>query len=65
MTRWITAQEYQRLAFVGKPPHLNTIWRWCKNGDLPAKKQGGTWLINARVLEETGNPLADMLVKGR
>ena len=62
VTKWITAMEYQKLAYVGNPPSLSTIWRWCKKGDLPAKKLGGTWHINAKVLKQTGNSLADSVI---
>ncbi len=62
MNKWITVQEYQKRSFTGKPPAQNTIRGWCAKGELPAKKIGGTWLINAKVLEQTGNDLADMII---
>ena len=63
MDKRITINEYQRIAFIGKPPAKNTVRLWCKNGALPAKKIGGMWLINACVLySSSGSDLADRVL---
>lgn len=45
------------------PPSLRTVRRWCDNGDIPAKKIGKRWFIEAnKELQQESPPSVDELV---
>lgn len=47
-----------------RPPTHRTLLEWCRNGDIPAKKIGGLWYVEAaREAQETGDPLVDDVLK--
>jgi hypothetical protein len=35
-----------RLRFRNNPVPEAKLWRWCRNGELPAKKIGGEWYVD-------------------
>lgn len=35
--------------------HYNTIWRWSKEGVIPAKKVGKSWFISRDFLDQLNN----------
>jgi len=50
--RFVTAEETaERLRVT-----LNTVYRWCRSGRLPARKFGGQWRIDSSALEGLGYP---------
>lgn len=52
--------QWRRARFAGEPPGLSTVRRWCREGELPAKKIGGTWFVDLDAERRmTGNELAD------
>ncbi len=50
--RFVTAEETAGSLQVT----LNTVYRWCRSGRLPARKFGGQWRIDSSVLEGFGYP---------
>jgi len=63
--RLMSLQQWRRERFAGRIPSENTVKRWAKNGDIPAKKIGKTWFV--LVQEEigtTGDELVDRILKG-
>ena len=56
--------EYAKCRFT-TPPSRNTLYKWCENGDLPAKKVGGQWFVDlAFEQNDTGNSLANDVIHG-
>ena len=51
--------EYAEKRFT-TPPSRNTLYKWCDNGDLPAKKIGGHWYVDWEAEKnDSGNQLAN------
>jgi excisionase family DNA binding protein len=48
--RFVTVEEAAELLRVA----VNTIYRWCRAGRLPARKFGREWRIDSSALEEVG-----------
>ena len=54
--------EYAKARF-STPPSRNTLYKWCENGDLPAKKIGGGWYVDLGAeISDTGNELANSVL---
>ena len=49
----MTVEEASALLRVS----LNTVYRWCRAGRLPAKKVGRDWRISTSTLHELGHPI--------
>lgn len=59
--------EYQKRAFVGRPPAINTLKRMIERGDLLGEKWGNLWIVfvddNGNAVQPTGNALADKVLQ--
>ena len=42
----ISLAEYRRLAFVGKPPCINTLKSWIDKGIIQGEKIGGLYFVH-------------------
>lgn len=42
----VTLDQWIKKEFApGSRPHINTVRRWCVNGDVPACKIGNNWYV--------------------
>jgi len=62
----ITIKEYIEKYFSEESrPNKNSVWRWVRDGILPAQKLGKRYYIDTDVLDKkrrTGNRLADKIL---
>lgn len=64
ITRLMPLMDYAKARFTTSPSR-NTLYKWCENGDLPAKKIGGQWFVDvAAESNDTGNILANEVLNG-
>lgn len=54
--RRMTVSEYQKTAFVGRPPCLNTLRAQIRSGSLPGEIRGRSYYV---YVDQYGQPLAD------
>ena len=58
----VTLNEWLAARFKTPPP-LRTARRWCENGEIPAKKIGKCWFVDAsKELQQTNSKSVDELV---
>lgn len=51
--KYIPLEKLNETIFRDAPVPLRKLQRWCRKGDLPARKIGGEWFID---LDEFGRP---------
>jgi len=42
----VSLDDLNRLRFPQSPVPMPKLWRWCRNGELPARKIGGEWYVD-------------------
>ncbi|WP_221801886.1 helix-turn-helix domain-containing protein [Oceanobacter mangrovi] len=61
----MSVSDWRTARFASNPPSEQTVKRWAKNGDIPAKKIGGRWFIMVtEELQTTGDELVDAVLRG-
>jgi hypothetical protein len=51
MTELIELSAWAKKTFKPKPPSLNTLYRMCRDREIPARKIGGTWYVHSDMTE--------------
>ncbi len=58
-------KDYQK-TLGPNPPHMNTLYRWAANGELPTVTRGKLiFVIIDQAQQQTGNPLVDGVLAAR
>lgn len=64
MGKLMHVDQWRAMRFEGKAPSAGTVRRWCRNGELPAKKIGAHWFVDLDAEKlATGNALADDVLR--
>ena len=48
----VSPARFSELCFPQDPVPLPKLWRWCRNGALPAQKIGGEWYIDVDAFQK-------------
>lgn len=59
MTELIELSAWAKETFKPKPPSLNTLYRMCRDGEIPARKIGGTWYVHSEMTESYLGPASE------
>lgn len=46
MTNLVSLPRLNELRFPADPQPMAKLWRWCREGKLPARKVGGEWFVD-------------------
>ena len=52
----VSPARFNELCFPQDPVPLPKLWRWCRNGALPAQKIGGEWYIDVDAFQQKDEP---------
>jgi len=42
----VSLEKLNALRFTDDPQPMQKLWRWCREGRLPARKIGGEWFVD-------------------
>jgi len=43
---YVSLEKLNALRFADDPQPMPKLWRWCREGRLPARKIGGEWFVD-------------------
>jgi len=43
---YVSLEKLNALRFADDPQPMQKLWRWCREGRLPARKIGGEWFVD-------------------
>jgi hypothetical protein len=43
---YVSLEKLNSLRFPSDPVAMPKLWRWCREGKLPARKIGGEWFVD-------------------
>lgn len=46
MNGLVSISKFNALRFPSDPQPATKLWRWCREGKLPARKVGGEWFVD-------------------
>lgn len=52
----VTLAKLNELRFPHNPVAETKLWRWCREGKLPARKIGGEWFVDLDVFDAPPSP---------
>lgn len=52
----VSISRFNALRFPQDPQPLTKLWRWCREGRLPARKIGGEWFVDLDAFDRGGKP---------
>ena len=64
MPAWVTLEDLNRLRFKSSPVSIEKLQRWCRSGDLHARKIGGGWFVDLEQFDDWNSDKLDPLVAG-
>lgn len=47
----VSPARFNELRFGHDPQPLTKLWRWCREGRVPARKIGGEWFIDLEAFD--------------
>ncbi len=62
MPNWVTLEDLNRLRFKSSPVSIEKLQRWCRSGDLPARKIGSGWFVDLEQFDDCDSANLDPLV---
>jgi len=57
--RLVSLQRFNEMRFKDDPIKLTKLQRWCRTGELPARKIGGEWYVNIVEFDSTKHPVVN------
>jgi len=51
VSNWVTLPRLNALRFREDPVPMAKLWRWCREGRLPARKIGGEWYVDLEAFD--------------